>query len=238
MKAKEANTKIALLMNKNSYAGRQYLSKLTNLDIDVITFGNFSEIDAHEEERCGNLWKPPKEDYLKKHFNFFNFKNLKSKDLKNFLNKKKYEIGIQGGTGILKNEIIQLFSLGILNFHPGDLPRYRGCSAPEWQIFEGNKVVCTCHLIDEGIDTGNIILKKTLKVDLDSYNSFRASIYPEISIFVKKVLMKIKKDQSIISNATIQREDIAIYRKYISQKKIIKIDEKLKAQYKKENLMY
>ena len=90
MKAKEANTKIALLMNKNSYAGRQYLSKLTNLDIDVITFGNFSEIDTNEEERCGNLWKPPKEDYLKKHFNFFNFKNLKSKDLKNFLNKKKY----------------------------------------------------------------------------------------------------------------------------------------------------
>ena len=129
----------------------------------------------------------------------------------------------------MKTEIIQSFSLGILNFHPGDLPGYRGCSAPEWQIYEGNEVICTCHLIDEGIDTGGVISKKSLNVDLQSYNSFRASIYPEIAIFVAEVLTKIKKDQSIIRNAVKQSEDAAKYRQYIGQEKIILIDKRLKA---------
>ena len=78
------NNKIALLMNKNSYAGRQYLSNLTNFGIDVITVGNFPEADNQEDERCGNLWKPTKEDDLNEYFKFYNFKNLKSEDLKNF----------------------------------------------------------------------------------------------------------------------------------------------------------
>ena len=231
MEETEPNNRIALLMNRNSYAGRQYLSNLTNFGIDVITVGNFSETDNQEDERCGNLWKPTKEDNLKKYFKFYNFKNLKSEDLKNFLKEKKYKICIQGGTGILKTEIIQSFSLGILNFHPGDLPRYRGCSAPEWQIYERNEVICTCHLIDKGIDTGDIVSKKVLNVDLQSYNSFRASIYPEIAIFVAEVLIKIKKDPSIISNAAKQSEDLAKYRKYIGQERILLIDKELKATY-------
>lgn len=225
----EPNNRIALLMNKNSYAGRQYLSNLTNFDIDVITVGNFSETDKLEDERCGNLWKPVKEENLKKYFKFYNFENLKSEDLKIFLRDKNYNICIQGGTGILRKGIIQSFSLGILNFHPGDLPRYRGCSAPEWQIYEGNEVICTCHLIDEGIDTGDIVSKKVLNIDLASYNSFRASIYPEIAIFVAEVLEKITKDPSIISNSSKQNEDMAKYREYIGENKILQLDKSLKA---------
>lgn len=224
----EPNNKIALLMNKNSYAGRQYLSNLSNFNIDVITVGNFSEIDNREDERCGNLWKPAREDSLKQHFSFYNFESLKSEELQIFLKEKNYNICIQGGTGILRNEVIQSFSLGILNFHPGDLPGYRGCSAPEWQIYEEKEVICTCHLIDEGIDTGNIISKKVLNVDLESYNSFRASIYPEISIFVAEVLENIIEDPLIISNASKQNEDLAIYREYIGEKKILYLDKKLK----------
>ena len=84
-------------------------------------------------------------------------------------------------------------------------------------------------MIDEGIDTGDIISKKVLNIDLASYNSFRASIYPEIAIFVAEVLEKITKDPSIISNSTRQNEDIAKYREYIGENKILQLDKSLKA---------
>jgi len=44
------------------------------------------------------------------------------------------------------------------NFHPGSLPEYRGSGAFSWAIIN-NETKCgiTLHLIDEGIDTGDII---------------------------------------------------------------------------------
>ena len=64
---------------------------------------------------------------------------------------KKYDLGIQGGTSIINKEVFDKYKLGILNFHPGLLPQYRGCSAPEWQIYENKNVLASCHIIDEGI---------------------------------------------------------------------------------------
>ena len=67
---------IALIMNQNHYAGREYLSKLTDLQIDVISVGEYPGFNNKEEERCGNLWKPESEQELSKHFNFYSFKSF------------------------------------------------------------------------------------------------------------------------------------------------------------------
>ena len=93
-------------------------------------------------------------------------------------------MGIQGGPGIIKPVLIDLFSDEILNVHPGDLPSFRGCSAPEWQLYKKKNVICTVHLIDEGIDSGRIVSKKKLDVDKYSYKAFRASLYPMTALFV------------------------------------------------------
>ena len=95
----------------------------------LFVFGKNDEISFIENSRCGNLWCPEKQSKLMNFHNFYFFKNLKSNELISFLEKSKYDIGIQGGTGILKKNIINKFKLGIVNFHPGLLPMYRGCSA-------------------------------------------------------------------------------------------------------------
>tara|TARA_Y100000741_G_C18142757_1_gene513815 strand:+ start:191 stop:874 length:684 start_codon:yes stop_codon:yes gene_type:complete len=215
--------KTALIMNHNSYAGREYLSQLKNINLDVITIGNYAEINAMEEERCGGFWKPDSEPLLKKSFNFFNFESLQSNDLIEFLKKNEYEIGIQGGTGILKLNVIELFSIGIVNFHPGDLPQYRGSSAPEWQLFENQNVISTAHFIDEGIDTGKIICKKKLNLNNSSYEKFRASVYPETAIFVHDLILNLQQEDSLILNAEIQDDSKAIYRNYIGEERIKKL---------------
>lgn len=59
---------------------------------------------------------------------------------------------------IFKPDLIDRVPLGIVNVHPGPLPGYRGLFAPFWQILHGERQLgCTVHIIDPGIDTGDII---------------------------------------------------------------------------------
>lgn len=53
-----------------------------------------------------------------------------------------------------------------LNIHGSLLPKYRGRTPHVWSIINGEEYTgITCHLIDEGVDTGNIIEQKTIKID-------------------------------------------------------------------------
>lgn len=214
--------KIAILMDYNSYAGREYAGALRrdNIDFDIISIGDSNRSSEIEEKRCGNLWAPIKMEELLKTVKHYNFPSLKSEDLVNFLSEKKYDLGIQGGTGILRKDVFAKFKLGLLNFHPGDLPKYRGCSAPEWQIFEKHPVTSTCHLIDEGIDTGDIYKKKVLDLDLSNYHSLRASVYPSTALFVSEVVREIIENNGFKYPPLKQNDDEAVYHKYIGDDKI------------------
>jgi methionyl-tRNA formyltransferase len=72
---------------------------------------------------------------------------------------------------ILRRAIIETAGLGFVNFHAGKLPRYRGRSVINWAIINGEaEIGMTAHYIDEGIDTGDIILQRTVPVDwTDTY---------------------------------------------------------------------
>lgn len=63
---------------------------------------------------------------------------------------------------IIEQEHIDLFRLGILNCHLGDLPRYRGNACPNWAILNGeNQVMNTVHFMEGGkLDSGNIICQQ------------------------------------------------------------------------------
>ena len=216
--------KIALVMNDNSYCGREYLSALreSGIKVDTIVIGRHPEVNESEEYRCGGLWTPPPQIALLKEEDVNRFSSLNDNKLKTFLNIRKYDIGIQGGTGIIRYDIFGSFRLGMLNFHPGDLPLYRGCSAPEWQLYEGNPVICTCHLIDEGIDSGAIVRKrKIFQMGEGSYHEMRSLIYPRAAQFMVDVLKNINESDMI--NATKQHEEEACYRKYIGEAKIAEL---------------
>lgn len=220
--------KIALIMNDNSYPGREYMKALVNnhINVDVINIGSFPKINDTEEERCGGLWRPPLLEEICDMGFIYSFPSLQDERLLEFLDEKQYDVAVQGGTGILKNAVIHRFREGILNFHPGNLPEYRGCSAPEWQLWENRSVVCTCHLVDEMIDHGPIYQKKILDISYESYNGMRASIYPEISKFVVEVLRNIP--QNIREHCIGQDESGAIYRPYIGDERIMALSEKMR----------
>jgi len=63
------------------------------------------------------------------------------------------------GTSLLKGELLEKGRLGIINLHGGLSPEYRGADCTFWALHnrEPEKVGCTLHYINAGIDTGNII---------------------------------------------------------------------------------
>jgi hypothetical protein len=55
---------------------------------------------------------------------------------------------------------------GVINLHPGDLPRYAGLFAPFHQMLDGQeRLGCTLHWVDAGIDTGPVIARRFMRVD-------------------------------------------------------------------------
>jgi methionyl-tRNA formyltransferase len=64
---------------------------------------------------------------------------------------------VQAGTGIIRRPLLAVSRLGMINAHMGILPFYRGMNVAEWAAFNGDPAGCSVHVIDEGIDTGDII---------------------------------------------------------------------------------
>lgn len=74
------------------------------------------------------------------------------------------DIIILGGSRIIRQNIIQIPEIGILNAHPGLLPKYRGVDVIPWAIYHGDPIGVTIHFIDEGVDTGRIVAQKLIEV--------------------------------------------------------------------------
>lgn len=67
---------------------------------------------------------------------------------------------------IIKKHVIDICGGAIFNLHPALLPKYRGCSSLTWALINGEKEVgFTYHYVDEGCDTGNIILQKEIQLE-------------------------------------------------------------------------
>ena len=66
---------------------------------------------------------------------------------------------------IISPEFVRHYKMRILNIHPAILPSFPGLHAQKQAIEYGVKYSgCTVHFIDEGIDTGPIILQKIVKI--------------------------------------------------------------------------
>ncbi|HUI83104.1 MAG TPA: formyltransferase family protein [Candidatus Binatia bacterium] len=71
---------------------------------------------------------------------------------------------VYAGAGILREQVIEAAPLGVLNAHMGLLPAYRGMNVAEWAAWNGDAAGCSVHLIDGGIDTGDILLVRAVDV--------------------------------------------------------------------------
>jgi len=73
---------------------------------------------------------------------------------------------LAGFMKILSPDFLRAFPGKIINIHPALLPSFPGLHGQKQALDYGVKVSgCTVHFVDEGTDTGPIILQKTVKVE-------------------------------------------------------------------------
>lgn len=112
--------------------------------------------------------------------------------------KEEGVICLAGFTRVLSREFVSVYKMRILNIHPALLPSFRGLRAQKQALDYGVKVTgCTVHFVDEGIDTGPIILQRAVPVlasDTEELLSERIlkvehELYPEaLDLFSKGII--------------------------------------------------
>jgi methionyl-tRNA formyltransferase len=71
-------------------------------------------------------------------------------------------------TDIVPGRVLELPRLGSICYHPSLLPKHRGASAINWAVIEGDtNTGLTIFWVDEGIDTGDILLQKEVDIGPD-----------------------------------------------------------------------
>ena len=71
---------------------------------------------------------------------------------------------VLGGTRIIRGPILSLPKSGVLNSHPGLLPDCRGSASPAWSVYHDIPIGSSTHFCDEGVDTGDLLLRREVKV--------------------------------------------------------------------------
>ncbi len=70
----------------------------------------------------------------------------------------------------IPKSFLDLFECGILNFHLGNLPDYKGNATVNWTIINGeNKIYGNIHKMDPELDAGDVISRKAIPITEDTY---------------------------------------------------------------------
>jgi len=120
---------------------------------------------------------------------------------------KKYKVTpsnglvcLAGFMRIISPYFIKEYKNKILNIHPALLPAFPGLDAQKQAIEFGSKFSgCTVHFVDEGVDTGPIIIQEVVKIsNNDTEKSLSKKILAkEHEIYPKAVELFAKKKISI-----------------------------------------
>jgi methionyl-tRNA formyltransferase len=89
---------------------------------------------------------------------------------------------------ILPKSLLELASLGCINVHGSLLPQYRGAAPIQWSVLNGDKETgVTIIQMSEGMDTGDILLKATIKTAPDET---AGSLFDKLAVLGSATLLQ------------------------------------------------
>lgn len=165
------------------------------------------------------------QDLLKKRaaelgISFMEVSNYHDESTLKLLKSLDADLGILWGTNIISESVFAIPRLGSINLHQGLAPLYRGGPTVFWELFHGEKEIgITIHFVSAQVDTGDIVLQKTVALDYDflryglEYEKFLSDfrdslIEPSAKMMAEAVRLIVNKEEQRI------RQNIAIGKRY------------------------
>jgi methionyl-tRNA formyltransferase len=150
------------------------------------------------KERTGNYFSKHNLDLFNLNFNLdypiFLVNSHNSKKFHKIIKLNNIKYLYNSGTPNKINKVTLKKVKGIINIHPGVLPYYRGCTCPEWTLFNKDALGITAHYMNEFYDGGQIIEVQYIKFkkrDIREYKDIRIKIYLSTLELAKKIFKKI-----------------------------------------------
>ena len=127
--------------------------------------------------------------FAEKHnLNILQPEKLKDPGFNKQLQDLKPDLNIVVAFRMLPKQVWQLPKLGTFNLHASLLPQYRGAAPINWAIINGEtKTGLTSFLIDDQIDTGQIILQEEIEI---GYKDNVGSLHDKMMIKGAKLVLK------------------------------------------------
>lgn len=113
---------------------------------------------------------------------------------------ERYEanfIALAGFMRMIKSGLLQAYRYRIVNIHPSLLPAFPGLEAWKQALEYGVKITgCTVHFVDEGMDTGPIILQRAVPVlEDDTPETLHARIQEQEHVAYPEALQLIAENR-------------------------------------------
>jgi methionyl-tRNA formyltransferase len=122
-------------------------------------------------------------------------KSARTDEFRSLLERTGADVGVVVAYGkILPAPVLQAFPHGCLNVHASLLPAYRGAAPIQWAVINGEtETGITIMQLDEGMDTGPMLLKRALPIEpTDTAGSLAERLAPIGAELVLEALSRVE----------------------------------------------
>lgn len=102
---------------------------------------------------------------------FFMIKSVNNEELIKIVQDNNVRVAISANWKYtIPKSFLDLFECGILNFHLGNLPDYKGNATVNWTIINGEPFINgNIHKMDPELDAGDVVSRKAIPISSDMY---------------------------------------------------------------------
>ncbi|HUV49494.1 MAG TPA: methionyl-tRNA formyltransferase [Anaerolineae bacterium] len=154
---------------------------------------------------------PVKEAAVRLGYDVIQPMSIKTDEFANNVLRLKPDMFVVSAFGhILPKSILEIPKIGALNIHASLLPKYRGAAPIQWAVINGEKETgVTTMLMDEGLDTGDILFTSKIQISPDDTS---ATLHKRLADLGADLLIKtLKAIEADNINPTPQDHTTATY---------------------------
>ena len=134
----------------------------------------------------------------KNNIEYFETGDINSIESIRFLKSLEADFFVSTWSKIISNKVLEIPKFGIIGTHPTPIPMNKGRHPLHWMIaLKIKKSQLSFFLMDEGIDTGNVLLRESFNLGKDIISA-NNNVNKAASKGLKKVLKLLDKDPSFL----------------------------------------